>query len=76
MFVPPFDVWVGAGGLEAGAVADAGEGGADFVIGQVRGSGVVVQQGPVLVTDTSPSGAITTYSGTEQQAPASGIPSP
>jgi ABC-type branched-subunit amino acid transport system substrate-binding protein len=39
-------------------------------------SGVLVQQGPVLVTDTSPSGAITTYSGTEQQAPASGIPSP
>jgi branched-chain amino acid transport system substrate-binding protein len=39
-------------------------------------NGVVVQQGPVLVTDTSPSGAITTYSGSEQQAPASGIPSP
>ncbi len=39
-------------------------------------NGVVVQQGPVLVTDTSASGAITTYTGTEQQAPASGIPSP
>jgi branched-chain amino acid transport system substrate-binding protein len=39
-------------------------------------NGVVVQQGSVLVTDTSASGAITTYSGTEQQAPASGIPSP
>jgi branched-chain amino acid transport system substrate-binding protein len=39
-------------------------------------NGVVVQQGPVLVTDASASGAITTYSGTEQQAPASGIPSP
>jgi branched-chain amino acid transport system substrate-binding protein len=39
-------------------------------------NGVVVQQGSVLVTDTSPTGAITTYSGTEQQAPASGIPSP
>jgi branched-chain amino acid transport system substrate-binding protein len=39
-------------------------------------NGVVAQQGPVLVTDTSASGAITTYSGTEQQAPASGIPSP
>jgi len=38
-------------------------------------NGVVVQQGSVLVTDTSASGAITTYSGTEQQAPASGIPS-
>jgi len=42
----------------------------------VINNGVVVQQGPVLVTDTSPSGAITTYSGSEQQAPASGIPSP
>jgi ABC-type branched-subunit amino acid transport system substrate-binding protein len=39
-------------------------------------NGVLVQQGSVLVTDTSPSGAITTFSGTEQQAPASGIPSP
>jgi branched-chain amino acid transport system substrate-binding protein len=39
-------------------------------------NGVVVQQGPVLVTDTTASGAITTYTGTEQQAPASGIPSP
>ena len=39
-------------------------------------NGVVVQQGSVLVTDTSASGAITTFSGTEQQAPASGIPSP
>jgi len=37
-------------------------------------NGVVVQQGSVLVTDASASGAITTYSGTEQQAPASGIP--
>jgi ABC-type branched-subunit amino acid transport system substrate-binding protein len=39
-------------------------------------NGVVVQQGPVLTTDTTASGAITTYTGTEQQAPASGIPSP
>jgi len=38
-------------------------------------NGVFVQQGPVLVTDTTPTGAITTFSGTEQQAPASGIPS-
>ena len=44
-------------------------------IGTIK-NGVVVQQGPVLVTDTSASGAITTYTGTEQQAPASGIPSP
>jgi branched-chain amino acid transport system substrate-binding protein len=39
-------------------------------------NGALVQQGPVLTTDTSASGAITTYTGTEQQAPASGIPSP
>ena len=39
-------------------------------------NGVVVQKGPVLTTDTSASGPITTFTGTEQQAPASGIPSP
>jgi len=39
-------------------------------------NGALVQEGPVLTTDTSTSGAITTYTGTEQQAPASGIPSP
>jgi branched-chain amino acid transport system substrate-binding protein len=39
-------------------------------------NGVVVQQGPVLTTDATASGAITTYTGTEQAAPASGIPSP
>src|SRR5580693_4388006 len=42
----------------------------------VINNGVVVQQGSVLVTDTSATGAITTYTGSEQQAPASGIPSP
>jgi len=39
-------------------------------------NGALVQEGPVLTTDTSASGAITTSAGTEQQAPASGIPSP
>ena len=39
-------------------------------------NGALVQEGQVLTTDTSASGAITTYTGTEQQAPASGIPSP
>jgi branched-chain amino acid transport system substrate-binding protein len=39
-------------------------------------NGVLTQQGPVLTTDTSASGAVTTYTGTEQQAPASGIPAP
>ena len=39
-------------------------------------NGQLVQQGSVLVTDTSATGPITTYTGTEQQAPANGIPSP
>ncbi len=39
-------------------------------------NGVGVQQGPVLTTDTSPTGAITHFTGAEQAAPASGIPSP
>jgi ABC-type branched-subunit amino acid transport system substrate-binding protein len=39
-------------------------------------NGQLVQQGPVLTTDTTATGPITTYTGTEQQAPASGIPSP
>jgi ABC-type branched-subunit amino acid transport system substrate-binding protein len=39
-------------------------------------NGVLTQQGPVLVTDTTATGAITTYTGTEPQAPASGVPAP
>jgi ABC-type branched-subunit amino acid transport system substrate-binding protein len=39
-------------------------------------NGVGVQQGPVLTTDTSPTGAITHFTGAEQTAPASGVPSP
>src|SRR6202011_2597663 len=39
-------------------------------------NGVVVRQGSVLTTDTSATGPISTYTGTEQQAPASGVPSP
>jgi ABC-type branched-subunit amino acid transport system substrate-binding protein len=39
-------------------------------------NGQLVQQGSVLITDDSASGAISTFSGSEQQAPASGIPSP
>jgi hypothetical protein len=42
----------------------------------VINNGVITQQGPVLVTDTSPTGAITSYSGTQPTAPASGIPAP
>ena len=39
-------------------------------------NGVGVQQGPVLTTDTSATGPVTTFTGTQQQAPASGMPSP
>jgi ABC-type branched-subunit amino acid transport system substrate-binding protein len=39
-------------------------------------NGVLTQEGPVLVTDTTASGAITSYTGTEVQAPASGVPVP
>jgi len=42
-------------------------------IGVIR-SGAIVQQGPVLVTDTSPTGAVTPFVGSEQTAPASGMP--
>jgi ABC-type branched-subunit amino acid transport system substrate-binding protein len=39
-------------------------------------NGVIVPGGPVQVTDTSPTGAVSTFSGTQPAAPASGIPSP
>jgi hypothetical protein len=39
-------------------------------------NGALSPIGPVQVTDTSPSGAITTYSKAQPPAPASGIPSP
>jgi branched-chain amino acid transport system substrate-binding protein len=42
----------------------------------VINNGVLVPTGPVQVTDTSPTGAITTYTGGQPAAPASGIPSP
>jgi ABC-type branched-subunit amino acid transport system substrate-binding protein len=38
-------------------------------------NGVIVEEGPVLVTDTTATGPITTFTGSEEQAPASGIPS-
>jgi ABC-type branched-subunit amino acid transport system substrate-binding protein len=43
-------------------------------IGTIQ-NGVVVQHGSVLTTDPTATGPITTYTGSEQQAPASGIPS-
>jgi ABC-type branched-subunit amino acid transport system substrate-binding protein len=38
--------------------------------------GVLVQKGPVLTTDDSPSGAVTPVSGSQPDAPTSGVPSP
>jgi ABC-type branched-subunit amino acid transport system substrate-binding protein len=38
-------------------------------------NGVVVQQGSVLTTDATATGPIATYTGSEEQAPASGLPS-
>jgi branched-chain amino acid transport system substrate-binding protein len=40
----------------------------------VISNGVLVQQGPVYVTDATPAGAVTQYTGSEQTAPASGMP--
>jgi branched-chain amino acid transport system substrate-binding protein len=39
-------------------------------------NGVLAPTGPVQVTDTTPAGAITTYTATQPPAPASGVPSP
>jgi ABC-type branched-subunit amino acid transport system substrate-binding protein len=39
-------------------------------------NGAIVQQGPILTTDATATGPVTQYTGSEQQAPASGIPSP
>jgi hypothetical protein len=44
-------------------------------IGVIK-NGVIVPKGPVMTTTTSPTGAVTTFSGGEQTAPASGVPSP
>ena len=50
----------------------------DGVTGAYMGvikNGVLVQQGPVLTTDTSPSGPVTTYTTPQPAPPANGIPS-
>ena len=44
-------------------------------IGVIK-NGVLTQEGSVFTTDTSASGPVTTYTGAESQAPASGIPAP
>jgi len=40
----------------------------------VINNGAIVQQGPVMITDTTPSGAVTAFTGTQPPAPASGMP--
>jgi ABC-type branched-subunit amino acid transport system substrate-binding protein len=42
-------------------------------IGVIK-NGATVQTGPVLVTNTTPSGAVSTYTGAAPSAPASGLP--
>jgi branched-chain amino acid transport system substrate-binding protein len=37
-------------------------------------NGAIVQQGPIWTTDTTPTGAVTQYTGTQPAAPASGMP--
>jgi branched-chain amino acid transport system substrate-binding protein len=70
------------GGLPQGvAVAPYAYSGTDHdgITGAYMGvieNGALVQTGPVQVTNTSPNGAITTYSKAQPPAPASGIPSP
>jgi len=42
----------------------------------VINNGALTPEGPVLTTDTTATGAITSYTGTQPAAPASGIPAP
>jgi len=42
-------------------------------IGVIK-NGAIVQQGPVWTTDTTPTGPVTPFSGTQPAAPASGMP--
>lgn len=70
------------GGLPQGPVvapyaySSSNHAGATGAFMAVMNNGGLTQKGPVLITDTSASGSITTFTGTEQTAPTSGIPSP
>ena len=70
------------GGLPQGPVvapfaySSSNHAGATGAFMAVMNNGGLTQKGSVLTTDTSATGAITTYSGTESQAPAGGIPAP
>jgi hypothetical protein len=44
-------------------------------MGQVK-NGKIVLSGTPMITDPSPTGAITAYTGTQPAPPASGIPAP
>ena len=55
--------------------ATSHDGATGAYIGVIK-NGVIIQTGPVQVTDNTATGAITTYSTPQPPAPASGIPSP
>jgi ABC-type branched-subunit amino acid transport system substrate-binding protein len=50
-------------------------GGTGAYVGIIK-NGAIVQQGPVLVTDATPAGPVTSYTTAQPAAPASGVPSP
>ena len=58
------------------AYATANHAGATGAYIGVIKNGVIAQEGPVLTTDASASGSVTTSTGTLQQAPSSGVPAP
>jgi ABC-type branched-subunit amino acid transport system substrate-binding protein len=67
--------WTGPGlvPFRYSTTVHGGYGGAE--IGKVAGGKIVLSGGP-LVTDPTPTGAITPYTGTQPAPPASGIPAP
>jgi ABC-type branched-subunit amino acid transport system substrate-binding protein len=70
------------GGLPQGPVvapfgySSSNHAGATGAFMAVMSNGGLTQTGSVLVTDTTASGPITTYTGAEEQAPTNGIPAP
>jgi len=70
------------GGLPQGPVvapyaySSSNHAGATGAFMAIMSNGGLTQKGSVLTTDTTPTGAITTYTGAEEQAPTSGIPAP
>jgi len=70
------------GGLPQGPVvapyaySSSNHAGATGAFMAIMSNGGLTQKGSVLTTDTTATGAITTYTGAEEQAPTSGIPAP